>query len=49
VFDKKRKRQGKEVEKKRLIKNKQLLLSSSSFPYLFPSPPSFIIGNKKEF
>jgi hypothetical protein len=57
VFDKKRKRQGKEKGKKRL---KYLLISSTSFPrlflvssfsfpYLFPSLPNFIIGNKKEF
>jgi len=46
VFDKKRKRKGKEEEKKRLI-IKQI------FPHLFlisaPSSPSFIIENKKEF
>jgi hypothetical protein len=49
VFDKKRKREGKEEEKKRLIKKS----FSSSLPHLFlissPSSPSFIIGNKKEF
>jgi hypothetical protein len=45
VFDKKRKREGKEEEKKRLIKKTNL---SSSLLHLFlissPSLPSFIIG-----
>jgi hypothetical protein len=48
VFDKKRKREGKEKEKKRLIK---ITNSSSSLPRLFlifsSSSPSFIIGKKK--
>jgi hypothetical protein len=50
VFDKKRKREGKEEEKKRLIKKTYISLS---LPYLFlissPSSPNFIIGNKKYF
>ena len=49
VFDKKRKRQGKDKEKKVNKKTNH----SSSLPHLFlissPSSPSFIIGNKKEF
>jgi hypothetical protein len=50
VFDKKRKRQGKEEGKKRLIKKTNL---SSSFPHLFlissSSLPNFITEIKKEF
>jgi hypothetical protein len=54
VFDKKRKREGKEEEKKRLKKSPHLfLISSLSLPYLFlissPSSPSFIIGKKRIF
>jgi hypothetical protein len=43
VFDKKRKREGKEEEKKRLKKSPHLFLISS------PSSPSFIIGKKRIF
>jgi hypothetical protein len=49
VFDKKRKRQGKEEEKKRLIKKQispHLFLISSQYS---PSSPSFIIGKKRIF
>jgi len=43
VFDKKRKREGKEKEKKRLIKKQ---ISPRLFLISSPSSPSFIIGKK---
>jgi hypothetical protein len=41
-----RKRCGRDVEEMRRYFN---LFFSSSFPYLFPSSPSFIIGKKRIF
>jgi len=46
VFDKKRKREGKEEEKKRLMIKQ---ISPHLFLISSPSLPSFIVGNKKEF